>query len=228
MYKTELHIHTRESSRYSKISAKNILKVYKKNKYSTIVTTDHLYSKDMGEYKKSNIKKWRRQIDKVCFGNEKMKLLNEKLGYGLNILFSIELTLKETDSDYLVYGITKEFLYDNEKIYDLTLKQLHKLCKDNNFLLIQAHPFRDNIKRAEFEDVDGYEGYNGCKDEESRNFKALNYGINSGKLITSGSDAHRKYDTCSGGIQTKDEIKSIEELIHVLRYENIIHIKDGN
>ena len=33
----------------------------------------------------------------------------------MNILLGVEITLKITDSDYLVYGIDKEFLYENEK-----------------------------------------------------------------------------------------------------------------
>lgn len=41
----------------------------------------------------------------------------------MNILLGVEITLQITDSDYLVCGIDKEFLYENEKIYEYTLEE---------------------------------------------------------------------------------------------------------
>lgn len=62
------------------------------------------------------------------------KALEAGTKLGLNILFSIELTLVSTHSDYLVYGIDQSFLYKHEELYHYSLEELYqKICKENNF-----------------------------------------------------------------------------------------------
>lgn len=39
MFKTELHVHTKESSECSEIGAEEIIELYKKNGYSTLFIT---------------------------------------------------------------------------------------------------------------------------------------------------------------------------------------------
>ena len=78
------------------------------------------------------------------------------------------------------------------------------------YLLVQAHSFRDNIQLAPLEYIDGIEVFNGCQNEVSRNEKALEYGKNTNKILTSGSDFHRIDDLGQGGIITGIEIKDIK------------------
>lgn len=211
-YLTELHLHTQESSSCSEISAKEMVEEYKNQGYSTIVITDHCSKNKMERL--GNIS-WKEKIDYVFKGFD----LAEKYGnsLGLNILLGVEITLHITDSDYLVYGIDKDFLYENEKIYEYSLKDLYNLCNKKGYLLVQAHPFRDNIELAPLKYIDGIEVYNGCQDEVSRNEKALEYGKGTDRILTSGSDFHRLDDLTRGGIITEVEIKDIKQLVEILK-----------
>lgn len=212
-YLTELHLHTKESSSCSEIPAKQMIQEYKKEGYSTIVITDHCSETD-----KLENRSWKEKIDHIFQGFDLAKKYGNELG--INILLGIEITLQITDSDYLLYGIEKEFLYENEKIDQYTLEKLYKLCHKKGYLLVQAHPFRDNIQLAPLAYIDGLEVVNGCQDEISRNTKALKYGKSTNKILTSGSDFHKIDDLAQGGIITEVEIKNNQQLVEMLKSKN--------
>ena len=221
-YLTELHLHTKESSSCSNISAKEMIEVYKKKGYSTIVVTDHC---SKGEMERLGNISWKQKMDYVFTGFDITKEYGKSLE--LNILLGVEITLYQTDSDYLVYGIDKDFLYNNEKIYEYSLSELYDLCHRKDYILVQAHPFRDNIELAPLEYIDGIEIFNGCHDEVSRNEKAEEYGMSTNKILTSGSDFHNLEDLARGGIVTTEEIKDIKQLVKVLKNKEFKVIKDG-
>ena len=210
-YLTELHSHTKESSSCSVVSAKGLVDIYKNKGYSTVVITNHC-SKD--NLKLVENKKWKDQVDYVCLGFDVAKEYGDKLN--INVLFGVEITLEVTDSDYLIYGIDRTFLDQNELIYLYTLKELFDAVKKSGGLLVQAHPFRDNIQLAPLEFVDGIEVFNGNQNENSRNNKAIEYGEKTDKILTSGSDFHHNYDVARGGIITDEEIKNNEQLVKTL------------
>ncbi len=214
-YLTELHLHTKESSSCLQIPAKEMIQEYKKQGYSTIVITDHCSKSKMDRLGDIS---WKEKIDYVYKGFNIAKKYGNELD--MNILLGVEITLEITDSDYLVYGIDKEFLYENKNIYEYTLEKLYKLCNKKGYLLVQAHPFRDDIQLAPLEYIDGIEVFNGCQDEVSRNDKALEYGESTNKILTSGSDFHRLDDLARGGIITEVEIKDIKQLVEILKTKN--------
>lgn len=207
-YSTELHLHTKESSSCSNIPAKEMIEAYNEKGYSTIVVTDHC---SKGKMERLGNIIWKQKMDYVFTGFDIAKEYGESLG--LNILLGVEITLHQTDSDYLVYGIDKDFLYNNEKIYEYSLPELYNLCHQNDYILVQAHPFRDNIELVPLEYVDGIEIFNGCHDEVSRNEKAEKYGMSTNKILTSGSDFHNLEDLARGGIVTQEEITDIKQLV---------------
>lgn len=220
-YFTELHLHTSESSSCSWTPAKQMIDLYHEQGYSTIVVTDHCSKHKMDRL--GNIS-WKEKIDYVLNGFNIAKKYGNT--FNMNILLGVEITLQETDSDYLIYGIDKDFLYENEEIYSYSLEKLYKICHEKGYLLIQAHPFRDNIQLAPLEYIDGIEVYNGCQIEISRNDKALEYGNNTDKILTSGSDFHRLEDLAQGGIITSIEIKNINQLVEILKNRDY-QIKQG-
>ena len=220
-YLTELHLHTEESSVCSRIPAKEMLEAYQKKGYSTIVITDHCSKRNLDRLGEIS---WKEKIDFMYHGFDIAKQYGNKLG--INILLGVEITLKITNSDYLAYGIDKEFLYEHENLYDYTLKELYQACKERGYLLVQAHPFRDNIQLAPLDLIDGIEVFNGCQDEVSRNDKALEYGNSTNKILTSGSDFHMLDDLAQGGIITDIEIKDIKQLVEILKNRDY-KIKQG-
>lgn len=220
-YLTEIHLHTKESSSCSEIPAGEIIEKYKEQGYSTVVVTDHCSKSKM---ERLGDRSWKEKMDYVFRGYDIAKEYENKLK--MNVLLGVEITLQITDSDYLVYGIEKDFLYENEKIYQYSLKELYELCNKKGYLLVQAHPFRDEIELAPLKYIDGIEIYNGCQDEISRNEKAEQYGNHTDKILTSGSDFHRWGDLARGGIATEIKIKNEKQLIDVLKSKTYQLIKD--
>lgn len=211
MYKTELHIHTKESSRCSKVSAEDIVKLYKEKGYKTIVITDHYYEK---YFNSLGFNTWEDTINYLLNGYNTAKSIGDKIG--INVLLGIEITLKETSSDYLIYGITKKLLLDNHYLYNYALKDLYKFCKANNLLLIQAHPFRNsNIVLANKNEIDGLEVYN-ASDNEIKNKNACLYAKENNLIMTSGSDVHYASDCGRAGIITGSEIRAYNDLLYAL------------
>ena len=49
-YLTEIHLHTKESSSCSEIPAREMVKAYKKEGYSTIIITDHCSKSNMNRF----------------------------------------------------------------------------------------------------------------------------------------------------------------------------------
>jgi predicted metal-dependent phosphoesterase TrpH len=211
MYKTELHIHTKESSRCGRANAIDIVRLYKEKGYKTIVITDHYYEK---YFNSLNLTKWEDIINYLLNGYKVAKDFGDKTH--INVLLGIEITLKETDSDYLIYGITEKLLLDNPYLYNYSLKELFNFCQINNLLLIQAHPFRNNsIVLASKDEVHGLEVYN-AKDEDYKNNKAYQYAKDNNLIMTSGSDVHYNSDTGRAGIITNKEIKTYNDLLYTL------------
>ena len=119
-YLTELHLHTKESSSCSNIPVKEMIEAYKEKGCTTIVITDHCRK---GKMERLGNISWKQKLDYVFTGFDIAKEYGESLG--LNILLGVEITLHQTDSDYLVYGIDQDYLYNNEKIYEYSLPKLY-------------------------------------------------------------------------------------------------------
>ena len=86
-------------------------------------------------------------------------------------------------------------------------------------LLIQAHPFRQGLRQAPLEQLDGIEVYNGHPDHESHNELALERATHGreGFIFTSGSDAHKLHHIARGGMLTDEDIRTEAALVDWLR-----------
>ena len=93
-------------------------------------------------------------------------------------------------------------------------------------LLIQAHPFRGYVRRADPKFLDGAEVFNGKSKTEEENQKVLQWADSNGlKILTSGSDYHHLSNKINGGIETDEKIKTNSDLIRVLKSGNYELIK---
>ncbi len=214
-YRTELHCHTAEASTCANETAEATVEKYIRHGYTTLVLTNHFTHGEMEAHGLT----YREEAERVRNAYLKAK---EAAGDRLNVLFGAELCLSEARNDYLMFGVTPDFLLSHEDIFSMRLGQVHDLCHDNGILLIQAHPMRRNMQVIDPEDVDGYEVFNGDMDSDSQNDVALalaTYLRESGKtlIMTSGSDHHNPDHTPTGGIETDEPITSMDQLIAVLR-----------
>lgn len=95
-YKTELHAHTSEVSRCAHICGEELVEIYEKAGYSTVVITDHMSKRTFPVVKK---RKWNEYVDDYLIGYNAAK----KAAQGrLNIILGMEISFYENDNDYLV------------------------------------------------------------------------------------------------------------------------------
>lgn len=67
---------------------------------------------------------------------------------GLTLLFGVEVTMeKYCDVHLLVYGVEDSFVYEHPTMYDYTQKELWEAVKAAGGALVQAHPYRREVKR---------------------------------------------------------------------------------
>ena len=212
MFKTELHCHSSEASPCSTESAQSLVEIYTKAGYDTIVLTNHfcpdVYNlkgfKNIGEY-----------VDYFMAAANKMK---ETAKGKLDVIIGVEIRFKYNGNDYLLFGDFEDYIRNTPEIFDFSPSQFYEICNQKGWLLIQAHPFRNNITVSNPAFLHGIEVYNGHIGHPERNFIAEMWANEYPHLIkTSGTDLHYAYVPATGGILTEEKITSMEQLVNVLK-----------
>lgn len=187
--KVELHCHTKETSICGKVEAKELVRIHKEAGYDAVVITDHYNVENIEQFAGSDAEK----VDQWLQGYEAVKKEGKK--QGLQVFFGIEARLLDCDNDYLLYGMTPEFLYAHPDIHKRTLEEFYKLCQQEGVLVIQAHPFRPGCHLADVRYLNGIEVKNGNPRHDSHNELALEAAAKHPHLIqTIGSDFHQRMD----------------------------------
>ncbi len=213
-YKYEIHAHTKNTSLCGQLDAEELIKKYKEAGYSGIVITDHYSPMTFHISEFFNKEK---AVNHFLQGYKKAKEFETE---DFTILLGVELRFYATVNDYLVYGVTEEMLYELPFLLPLYIKKASKLFRERGCLFLQAHPFRQFIRRANPQYLDGVEVFNGKADKEA-NDKSLKWAEEiKAKIQTSGSDCHRETGVALGGIITKEPIKTNEDLLRILKGGN--------
>ena len=207
-YIYEMHCHTGCTSRCGRVEPERIIEKKKKKGYNGLVVTDH-YSP------MTFVPNWnpQKQIDFYLEGYRRMKAA---AGDDFTVLLGMELRHYATGNDYLIYGVTEEFLYNAGNLMMKGVNKMREFCDENGFLLYQAHPYRWYIVRHGLKYLHGIEVYNG-KCPKKENDKSFEWAKQSGKLMVSGSDFHKEENLARGGIITEKPIKNNDDLVQILR-----------
>lgn len=98
-------------------------------------------------------------------------------------------------------------------------RRFYDLCKKNNMIFLQAHPFRPYIFRTNPKYLDGCEIYNGKAGNSDINEKAAEWAEkNNMKIRVGGTDFHRESHLENlSGIITNEKIKTNDDLLRILR-----------
>ena len=215
---TELHAHTSDTSRCAGVGAKDLVALYKQAGASTVVMTDHLSPSTFEAYSQSSLS-WTEKVDIFLQGYRNAKAA---AGDELTVLLGMELRFdrKGDNNDYLVYGLTEEFLYQNPDLLKMRLSSFANLAHKNGLLMFQAHPFRNGMHIVNPEYLDGVEIYNACVRHNSRNAIAEKWAKLHRLRGSAGSDFHRAEDVARGGILTDKKIETNADLLEVLKSGN--------
>lgn len=221
-YKTELHAHTAEVSPCAKLKAREVVEAYIEAGYSTLVLTDHFC-----DYVINNAgATWEKKMDHYLAGYRRAK---EYAGDRLNVLLGVEMRFEGSNNDYLMLGMTEEFLYSHPEVHKMKLSRFRPFAIQNDILIIQAHPFRNSLDIVKPELLDGMEVFNGTPNppHDCRNEIANIWAQRFGLIRTSGSDFHGGSYKISGGIITDECVTSMDQLKKILRSEAHTLICEG-
>ena len=208
IYKSDLHCHTVDVSKCADLALEEMIENYIKYGYSTMVITDHFSS---ATFEDKHSLTWGEKCDFYVSGYKRAK----KIADGRNIY---------TANDYLVYGVTEEFLKkyntsEDNNIINLHLKDFCSIVHENGMLIYQAHPFRNGMTVMKPGYTDGIETLNAHKGHDSRNDVAKLWAKKYNLLECGGSDCHHKGGEGRGGIITNTEITTNSELLNALKGE---------
>ena len=214
-YLYEMHFHTKNTSNCANVSADKAVEEYIKVGYDGIVVTDHLSPSTYMKYGREFLS-WRKKVDFFLRGYNAAK---RAAAGRINVFLGMELRFKtsEGENDYLVYGITEEFLHEHPELLNLNIKKFYKLAQENGFLVFQAHPFRVGMKVTNPKYLDGVEIFNGNPRHNSSNDIAEAWAKKYDLMVTSGSDFHEYEDLARGGIWFNKEITDNNTLVEELK-----------
>ena len=211
-YKYELHCHTSDVSLCASSTAAEAVQFYKERGYDGVVITDH-YSPQTFLFHRAFMP--HKYIDHYLKGYRKAK---EAAGDGFTVLWAVEVRFFFTIDDFLIYGADEEFLRKSGNLMTKYLRRLKGLCDENNLILLEAHPFHELRFRHNPALLHGCEVYNGKDKDTDANRKAKKWAKdNSFSIVTSGGDFHNKKSTNPGGIITNEPIKTMSDLMRILR-----------
>lgn len=214
----ELHAHTSDVSHCGQAPAAKVVENYINARYNGIVITDHL---NYSTFKKIKDASWDEKVDYFMKGYHIAVETAKKLNENFTVLLGAELRLENHgDNDYLIYGMTEEFLRNNPDIMFIGFREMANRIHEAGMLLVQAHPFREGMTVMNWRLLDGVETYNGNSSHNSNNVIADMWADRHRLLKTSGSDYHGMWGMNPGGIRTASPILSNDDLLDTLKSGN--------
>ena len=211
MYRYELHLHTAETSKCGKVRASKQIATYHALGYTGICVTDHLHNDYLSLL--DCYGDWHECVRRYLFGYHQAQKAAKALD--MDVIFGVELCFPENDSDYLIFGIDEQWLYDNPWITSMNHKTFFERYKDE-VLIIHAHPYRNNDV-VYYDCVHGVEIVNCNPRHNSRNELALKLAEENPHLYrTVGSDAHQKGDEGRAATLVEERIRDSYQLKDVI------------
>lgn len=214
-YKYETHLHTKEGSACGVSTGAEQAQAYYEAGYAGIIVTDHFFN---GNSAVPRGIPWEQRVELFCKGYENAKEHGDRIG--LDVFLGWEVNYDATE--FLVYGLDKEWLLKNSDILSWNVKEHYERVKADGGMIIHAHPFREAPYIREirlFPDyVDGVEVFNVGNEKlgESFNDDALKYAISNDLPKTGGTDSHNcKHH--SGGMIFDHKLNTIYDYIKAVK-----------
>lgn len=210
MFKTELHCHSVDVSFCADVDAEHIAERYVNAGYSTIVLANHFEAATMRRRGDTYEQFVMRHVD-AC------EKLRRAANGRLNVIFGAELRFTENINDYLLYGVTPEFLLAHPDVFEMKPKDFSPIARAAGVLFVQAHPFRNGMTVIDPALLDGVEAFNGHVGHDSRNSIANAWADTYSLIKTSGTDYHHPHHFPDAGILTEKMILSSSDVVATLR-----------
>lgn len=213
-YLYDTHVHTAEVSRCGHAGAADVVQTYFALGYNGIVLTDHI---NHSTFRNLPDAPWNEKVTHYLTGYRIACETAEKLGADFKVLLGAELRLDEHDNDYLLFGMDEAFLRAHPDLMQMDFSQMADCVHDAGLLLVQAHPFREDMTIVDWTKLDGVETFNGNAGHESNNPIADAWAERHSLLKTSGNDYHGSFGDTLGGIRTAEPIEDNAHLLRLLK-----------
>lgn len=215
MYRYETHLHTKPVSQCARATVRETLEFYKALGYAGVFITNHFLDGNINV----DVRGWdyQRQIEYFCSDYEDGIEIGKELG--ISVFFGAELSYG--GSDFLVYGLDKEWYLSHPEIMNMKKSEELPYLAEHGALVIHAHPFReagyiDHIRlfpRA----VHGVEIINANR-TEFENEMAAQYSKNYTLLTFAGTDNHLGgAQKKLAGIETERPIQSERDFVEMIK-----------
>ncbi len=223
----ETHLHTIEGSACSRTWGEEYAEYMKALGYSGMIVTDHFFNGNSAVPK--NLP-WKERVERYCEGYEHAK---EASNDDFTVLFGVEYNF--SGDEYLLYGITKEWLLDNPDILEKDRFQVYEMIHSCSGIMIHAHPYRERGYLSAIHLTpgicDGVEVYNGAN-PDYQNALGYEYAQEHNFPMSAGSDIHYFGQEYMGGMSFPYPIKTIEDFVNSFKDRKGVpvykKISDGN
>lgn len=212
MFRYEMHCHTKETSKCGATDAAQMIDFYKTVGYTGVVITDHFLN---GNTTVPQDLPWAERIELFAKRYENAKKRGNEIG--VDVFFGWEFSLN--GSDFLTYGLDKEWLLKHENCHKLNLNEYCDLVHADGGFIIHAHPFREahyiDMIRLLPRKVDAVETFNACRTEfenELANQYADNYSLP--KMFA--SDNHFGHIARLGAVETDVKVTSVNQIMKLI------------
>lgn len=154
-FKFDMHVHTSETSGCGEVSGTEAVRLYRKAGYQGIMITDHYHKEYFDGLGAMDM---HQKVEAFLAGYRAAREEGESCG--LDVALGIEFRNTETDNDFLIAGVTEEFLHKYPASFELPLSQAIDLFQRNGMLVIQAHPIRFAIvDKPDWQVLKGYQSH---------------------------------------------------------------------
>lgn len=217
-YKTELHAHTSPVSRCADFSPEDTVRMYKEIGCDSLVITNHMSpylledATDAAQYYLSD---YYRAVE-----------AGEKLG--VNVILGFEIRFTENFNDYLVYGVSPEDTETAIEYIPAGLETFYREFKNENNIILQAHPFRKKMERAPIELLDGIESFNMHPGHNSVVAVAAQYAKKHDLIVSGGSDFHHADHQGMCFTRSKEIIRDSYDVARLLKSKDYMFDLSGS
>ncbi|MCL2187616.1 MAG: PHP domain-containing protein [Defluviitaleaceae bacterium] len=222
MFLYETHLHTYPVSACGNASPEEMVRAYKSMGYTGFIVTDHFFNGNTGC--PHNLP-WEEKVNFFLTGYYAAK--NEGATLDFDVFLGWEYAIQ--GSEFLTYGLTPDFLYNNPNLDKLDIKAYSKLVRKHGGYLAQAHPYRNafwvkNPHPVAPHLIDGIEAFNASQDAKA-NASALEFANRHNLPIQSGTDAHSTKPRITGGIHLPCRAANIRDIVEAIKNKKIIFKK---
>lgn len=221
MIKLETHLHAIGGSVCADGNTELAVNKYKEAGYGAIVVITHYtsgcYKRYPGDTHKEKIDYFFKVYDDFA------KVANAQ---NIKTFFGAEIRCLPTNTEYMLIGFDREFIYNNPPLFLLSQQQLFELAEENGFLMYQTHPFRTGVTVGDPKYMHGAESFNGHYHHYNSNEVANRFCEENHLIKLSGTDYHHDDQPISAGIYIPENIGDNMDLVQFIKKNNLKLIED--